>query len=117
MAGAYSERLRAVARAVAADEKLRLREGVYMGSLGPTYETPAEIAMARRMGASAVGMSTVSEVQAARSMGLEVLGVSLITNVPLPGRFVETTHEEVLEAGLLGAGALLSLVSGTLERL
>jgi purine-nucleoside phosphorylase len=117
MAGAYSEHLRAVARSVAADEKLRLREGVYMGSLGPTYETPAEISMARRLGASAVGMSTVSEVQAARSMGLEVLGVSLITNVPLPGRFVETTHEELLEAGRRGAGALLSLVSGTLERL
>jgi purine-nucleoside phosphorylase len=117
MAGAYSDRLRAVARAVAADEKLRLREGVYMGSLGPTYETPAEIAMARRMGASAVGMSTVSEVQAARSIGLQVLGVTLITNVPLPGRFVETTHEEVLEAGRRGAGALLSLVKGTLERL
>lgn len=117
MAGAYSARLREVARRVAADERLRLREGVYMGSLGPTYETPAEIRMARRMGASAVGMSTVSEVQAARSMGLEVLGVTLITNVPLPGRFVETTHEEVLEAGRQGAGALLSLVKGTLERL
>ena len=117
MAGAYSERLRALARRAAADGKIRLREGVYMGSLGPTYETPAEIRMARRMGASAVGMSTVSEVQAAHSRGLEVMGIALITNIPLPGRFRETTHEEVLEAGRLGAGALVSLVSSTLERL
>ncbi|MEA3408757.1 MAG: purine-nucleoside phosphorylase [Candidatus Eisenbacteria bacterium] len=117
MGGAYSERLKSLAREAASDSKIRLREGVYMGSLGPTYETPAEIRMARAMGASAVGMSTVSEVQAARSMGLDVLGIALITNVPLPGRFHETTHEEVLEAGRLGAGALVSLVSGTLERL
>lgn len=117
MGGAYSDRLKAVAREVARDARLRLREGVYMGSLGPTYETPAEIVMARRMGASAVGMSTVTEVQAARSMGLEVLGVALITNVPLPGRFEKTTHDEVLAAGREGGRRLVSLVSGALERL
>ncbi len=117
MAGAYSERLKALARRAAADRKIVLREGVYMGSLGPTYETPAEIRMARLMGASAVGMSTVSEVQAAHSRGLDVLGIALLTNVPLPGRFHGTTHEEVLEAGRRGAGALVSLVSSTLERL
>ncbi|MCK4409279.1 MAG: purine-nucleoside phosphorylase, partial [Candidatus Eisenbacteria sp.] len=117
MVGAYSERLRAVARSAADDLKIRLREGIYMGSLGPTYETPAEIRMARLMGASAVGMSTVSEVQAAHSRGLEVMGIALMTNVPLPGRFHGTTHEEVLEAGRRGAGALVSLVSSTLERL
>ncbi|MFH1689008.1 MAG: purine-nucleoside phosphorylase [Candidatus Eisenbacteria bacterium] len=117
MACAYSARLRDMARSAAAAAKIRLREGVYLGSLGPTYETPAEIRMARLMGASAVGMSTVSEVQAAHRRGLEVLGIALITNVPLPGRSHETTHEEVLEAGRLGAGALVSLVTGTLERL
>lgn len=117
MGGAYTGRLRAAARMAAADAGIRLREGVYLGSLGPTYETPAEIRMARLMGASAVGMSTVSEVQAAHRRGLEVLGIAMITNVPLPGRFHETTHEEVLEAGRQGAGALVSLVTGTLERL
>jgi purine-nucleoside phosphorylase len=117
MGGAYSRRLVELARESAADGRIVLREGVYMGSLGPTYETPAEIEMARRMGASAVGMSTVIEVQAARSLGLEVLGLALITNVPLPGRFEETTHEEVLEVGRLGAGRLVSLVTGVVERL
>jgi len=117
MGDAYTPRLRGLARAAAADAGIRLREGVYLGSLGPTYETPAEIRMSRLMGASAVGMSTVSEVQAAHSRGLAVLGIAMITNVPLPGRFHETTHEEVLEAGMRGASTLVSLVKGTLERL
>lgn len=115
--GVYSHRLRRLALREAAETGIALRSGVYMGSLGPTYETPAEIAMARRLGASAVGMSTVSEVQAAARLGLEVLGVALITNVPLPGRFTATTHAEVLEAGAAGGRSLLSLVKGVLERL
>jgi purine-nucleoside phosphorylase len=117
MAGAYSDRLSEAALDAARSRGIRAREGVYMGSLGPTYETPAEIGLARLVGASAVGMSTVSEVQAAHALGMEVLGVALITNIPLPGRFEETTHEEVLQAGTAGAAALVSLVTGTLERL
>ena len=117
MGDAYTPGLRELARAAAEDAGIRLREGVYLGSLGPTYETPAEIRMSRLMGASAVGMSTVSEVQAAHARGLKVLGIAMITNVPLPGRFHETTHEEVLEAGRQGASTLVSLVKGTLERL
>jgi purine-nucleoside phosphorylase len=117
MADAYSLPLRGLVREVAAELGIVLREGVYMGSLGPTYETPAEIAMARRLGAHAVGMSTVAEVEAARREGMEVLGLSLITNVPLPGRFHETTHREVLEAGRAGGARLLSLVRGVFSRL
>lgn len=117
MAGAYSPGLRRHAREVARERGLRLREGVYAGSLGPTYETPSEIALARTLGASAVGMSTVTEAQAAAECGLALLGVSLITNVPLPGRFTATSHDEVLEAGRRGGTSLLSLVSGVAERL
>ncbi|MFH1502680.1 MAG: purine-nucleoside phosphorylase [Candidatus Eisenbacteria bacterium] len=117
MADAYSPRLRGLAREAALAIGTGLREGVYLGSLGPTYETPAEIGMARIFGAQAVGMSTVAEVQAARSLGLEVLGLSLVTNVPLPGRFEETTHAEVLEAGRAGAATLLSLVAGIAAKL
>ncbi len=117
MALAYTPRLAALAREEALAGGIRLREGVYMGSLGPTYETPAEIAAARRLGAHAVGMSTVAEVQAAHEMGLEVLGLSLITNVPLPGRFEETTHKEVLEAGRQGAQGMLSLVAAVARKL
>lgn len=117
MIGAYSPRLRRLAGECALELGDRLREGVYMGSLGPTYETPAEIRMARAAGAHAVGMSTVAEVQAAVSMGLDVLGVSLLSNVAIPGRHGETTHAEVLAAGREGASRLLSLVTAVAERL
>ena len=117
MAGAYTPRLRQLAREAAREAGILLREGVYAGSVGPSYETPAEVALARTFGAQAVGMSTVSEVQAAHAVGLETLGFSLITNVPLPGRFTQTTHEEVLEAGRAGAGRLLSLVAGVVRKL
>jgi purine-nucleoside phosphorylase len=117
MAGAYSERLKSLALAAASDAGIRLRRGTYMGSLGPTYETPAETGLARLVGASAVGMSTVTEVQAARALGLSVLGIAMITNIPLPGRFEKTTHADVLEAGREGASRLVSLVTGTLKRL
>ncbi|MBM3306799.1 MAG: purine-nucleoside phosphorylase [Candidatus Eisenbacteria bacterium] len=116
-APAYSPRLAALARDVGAARGIALREGVYLGSLGPAYETPAEISLARRLGASAVGMSTVSEAAAAAGAGMEVLGLSLITNVPLPGRFTSTTHGEVLRAGRAGSRKLLSLVEGVAERL
>jgi purine-nucleoside phosphorylase len=117
VAGAYSARLRALAWERALDLGIRLREGVYMGSLGPTYETPAEIRMARAMGASAVGMSTVAEVGAAAAMGLEVLGISLLSNMAIPGHHGEVTHAEVLAAGREGARRLLSLVTAVAEGL
>lgn len=117
MAGAYTGRLAGLARREALAAGIRLREGVYMGSPGPAYETPAEIEGARLAGAHAVGMSTVAEVQEAHLLGMEVLGLSLITNVPLPGRFAETTHTEVLEAGRAGAAGMLSLVAAIVRKL
>ncbi len=116
MADAYTPRLRVLALEAAREAGVLLREGIYAGSLGPSYETPAEIALARKLGAHAVGMSTVSEVQAGHAAGLEILGLSLITNVPLPGRFTQTTHTEVLEAGRAGAGRLVSLVAGVVRK-
>ena len=69
MANAYTPRLRELAADVARERRIRLRRGVYAGALGPTYETPAEIRMLRRIGASAIGMSTVVEVQTATALG------------------------------------------------
>jgi purine-nucleoside phosphorylase len=117
MVGAYSPRLRAIARDCASDLGIRLREGVYLGLLGPSYETPSEIRLARAMGASAVGMSTVAEVQAAFTRGLEVLGVSLIANLAVPVGHQVTTHRDVLAAGESGAMRLLSLVKAVVHRL
>ncbi|MFN8630845.1 MAG: purine-nucleoside phosphorylase [Chloroflexota bacterium] len=77
---AWSPRLRKLLLDAAAAEGVPFEEGVYAGFLGPNFETPAEVRMARLMGADAVGMSTVLEAVAARWIGLEVCGVSLVTN-------------------------------------
>ncbi len=105
----YSPRLRALCRQVDPS----LDEGIYVQFPGPHYETPAEIAMVRVMGAHLVGMSTVLEAIAAREAGLEVLGISLVTNLAAGISGEPLNHEEVLEAGRSAAtrmGALLSSV-------
>ncbi|NXO01556.1 PNPH phosphorylase, partial [Rhinopomastus cyanomelas] len=79
MLGAYDPELRRLALAMA-PPPLRARPGIYCGVGGPSYETPAECRLLRRLGADAVGMSTVSEAVAGRHAGLRVLGLSLITN-------------------------------------
>jgi purine-nucleoside phosphorylase len=96
MSDAYTTSYREVAKRVAADLNIDLKEGVYMGLSGPTYETPAEIRMARTMGADAVGMSTVPEVIVAAHSGMKVLGISAITN-HAAGLQAELNHEEVVE--------------------
>lgn len=74
-----------------------LRQGVYAGVLGPSYETPAEIRMLRTLGADLVGMSTVHEVIAARHMGVPVAGLSVVTNLASGLGAAQLTHEEVQE--------------------
>jgi purine-nucleoside phosphorylase len=98
LAGAYDPELRAVAARHAAAAGAPVHEGVYLATAGPSYETPAEIAMFRSWGVDAVGMSTVPEVIAARAHGLRVAAVSAITNVHRPGG-TPTSHAEVLEVG------------------
>lgn len=95
---AWSPRLRAALHAAARTEGVELTDGVYVGLTGPTYETPAEVRMLRRLGGDAVGMSTVLEAIAARWAGIEIVGVSLVTN-PGAGYGALITHEEVLVAG------------------
>jgi purine-nucleoside phosphorylase len=96
---AWSARLRQRLHAAAASEGLPLTEGVYVGLIGPNYETPAEIRMLAALGGHAVGMSTVLECIAARWAGLEVVGVSLVTNAGAGYTGEPLTHEEVLAAG------------------
>ena len=99
MSEAYDPRLRVVAARCARAAGFEVTEGTYVATLGPQYETPAEIEMFRRAGGTVVGMSTVQEVIAAHHLGMRVLVLSLATN-PAAGIVARPlTHEEVLEAG------------------
>lgn len=116
MVGAYDADLRATACAVAAEQGTTLREGVYMMLAGPSFESAAELRMARALGADAVGMSTAPEVVVARHMGMRVLGISLITNQALPDG-PPANHEEVLEAGEAAKPKFAALIKGILARM
>ena len=109
LTNAYDNELRARCRQLRPD----LAEGVYVQFRGPQYETPAEIRMARSMGADLVGMSTAIEVVAARAAGLRVLGISLVTNMAAGITGDPLSHAEVLATGAAAArdmGALLATV-------
>ncbi|MFV0560430.1 MAG: purine-nucleoside phosphorylase [Enterococcus sp.] len=96
MSHAYSKTYQEIAEQVAKQQDMKLKHGVYMGFSGPTYETPAEIKMARVLGADAVGMSTVPEVIMAVHNGMDILGVSCITNLAA-GMQANLNHEEVVD--------------------
>lgn len=95
MSRVYDERLRYIAKQISLENNLNLKEGVYIGLSGPTFETPAEYLMFRRLGGDVVGMSTVPEVIVARHAGMRVFGISIITDSGVPGEIVEISHEEV----------------------
>ncbi|HEY0192339.1 MAG TPA: purine-nucleoside phosphorylase [Kofleriaceae bacterium] len=97
MTTAYAPELRALVKRVAAAHAIPLAEGVYVANPGPTYETPAEVQMAQRLGGDAVGMSTVPEVVAARHMGARVIGISCITNLAAGITGEALSHAEVTE--------------------
>ena len=117
MSDPYDPELRALARDVARDEKIPLEEGVYVGLLGPSYETPAEIRMLQRLGADAVGMSTVPEVIVARARGMRCVGFSTITNPAAGLSAAPLSHEDVLRVGREVADSLGRLVKGLVRKL
>jgi purine-nucleoside phosphorylase len=99
MTDAWSARLRERLHAAGRAEGVPLAEGIYVGLVGPNYETPAEVRLYASLGGHAVGMSTVVECIAARWAGLEVCGVSLVTNAGAGYSGEPLTHQEVLAAG------------------
>ncbi len=101
MSQAYDLNLIGLARTIALKNHIDLKEGVYVGVSGPTFETPAEYKMFRVIGADAIGMSTVPEVIVARHMGMRVFGISIITDSGVPGEIVEISHEEVQQVARL----------------
>jgi purine-nucleoside phosphorylase len=117
MSQAYDRQLMALARQVASNENVVLREGVYCALSGPSFEGPADLRFLRMAGADAVGMSTVPEVIVARHGGMRVLGLSGISNkANLDGSTV-TTHEEVIEAGKIITPKMEKIVRGALRAL
>ena len=117
MSAPYDEALASLARRVAAEQGILLREGVYAALLGPAYETPAEVRMLEVLGADAVGMSTVPEVIVARAIGMRVLGVSCITNLACGLSATPISHDEVLEVTSRAAVRFTALVRGVVALL
>lgn len=117
MSQVYDRQLGKLARQVAAEAGIPLREGIYVCLAGPSFETPADLRFLRMIGADAVGMSTVPEATVARHGGQRVLGISGISNkANLDGETL-TTHEEVLAAGEIIVPRLIALIRGVLRRL
>jgi len=118
MSFAYSPRLRTLAKEVAAAEGIDLKEGVYLATLGPSYETPAEIRAFRALGADLVGMSTVPEVITAVHAGLEVLGISCATNLAAGvNPDARLSHEKVIETTRRKGEEMRRLLLGIIDRL
>lgn len=114
MSEVYSKELRALAWSCA-DKPLK--EGVYAGLSGPSFETPAEIRMLRTLGADLVGMSTVPEATAARYLGMRVLGISCVTNLAAGLSKTPLTHAEVVEVGKRAESELKGLLLKILAKL
>ena len=106
-----------VAHEAAREVGVVLHEGVYMALRGPSYETPAEIRMVRKLGADAVGMSTVPEATVARHCGMKVLAISCITNIAAGLSTGEINHNEVIEVGARAGKQLAELIVRVIPRL
>jgi purine-nucleoside phosphorylase len=100
MSKSYDLHLRNKAKAIALKNGINVKEGVYVGVSGPTFETPAEYLMFRHLGADIVGMSTVPEVIVARHMDMTVFGISIVTDSGVPGQIIEISHEEVQKVAM-----------------
>ena len=115
MSQAYSKDILKTAEEVAKELKIYVVKGIYAGLSGPTLETPAEYQYVRNVGADAVGMSTVPEVIAARHMGIPCFGVSVITDLGVPGKIVEVTHEDVQKVAAKAELILTKMVKRLFE--
>ena len=117
MVDAYSPRLVKLAFDIASEKGVRLMKGVYVGTQGPTFETPAEYRYFWRIGGDAVGMSTVPEVIVARHSDIEVFGISIITDLGVEGAVEEASHEEVQKAAESAQPIMAMLVQEMITRM
>ncbi|MEO1016288.1 MAG: purine-nucleoside phosphorylase [Pseudomonadota bacterium] len=114
MSDTYSARLREISRVAAANIGIPLDSGVYLATVGPAFETPAEVRAFRALGADMVGMSTVPEVISARHVGMEVLGFSIITNLAAGLGSGQLSHEETLQHADRAAGNVRLLLGSVI---
>ncbi len=116
MSEAYSKRLIKQATEIAQEKGIRVMHGVYVGTQGPTFETPAEYKYFHIIGGDAVGMSTVPEVIVARHSGMEVFGVSVITDLGVEGIVEEVSHEEVQKAAQKAQPKMMEIMTELVNR-
>ena len=116
MSEAYNKGLIQKANEIAQEKGIKVQHGIYLGTQGPTYETPAEYKMFRILGADAVGMSTVPEVIVANHCGIRVFGMSVITDLGVEGKIVEVTHEEVQKAADAAQPLMTSIMRELINR-
>jgi purine-nucleoside phosphorylase len=117
MSEAYDSNLRKLAVEIANNNKIKLQFGIYVGTQGPTFETPAEYHFFKIIGGDAVGMSTVPEVIVARHADMKVLAFSIITDLGVYGKIVEVSHEEVLEAAKIAQTKLSFIIEEVIKKL
>lgn len=117
MSEVYDKSLMSLAKSIAKKNNIEIKEGVYVGNTGPSFETNAEYVMFRTLGISAVGMSTVPEVIVAAHAKMRVLGLSVISNVFNEDIEQEPTHQEVLENVEASNRNMIKLISGVIEEL
>lgn len=117
MSEAYDKSLIRLAEKVAAAQNVKVVHGVYAGLTGPTFETPAEYKYVRILGADTVGMSTVPEVIVARHMSIPCFAVSIITDLGVPGKIVEVTHEDVQHVASIAEKKMTKIIAEMIAEL
>lgn len=117
MSQAYDLKLIALAKEIGKELGFKLQEGCYVGTTGPTFETPKEYQYFRIIGGDTVGMSTVPEVIVARQMTIPVFAISIITDLGVPGKIVEVTHEDVQIIGQQAERKMTQIMEEMLRRL
>lgn len=109
MSEPYDKKTISLALEIAQNIGIKLQQGVYVVTSGPTFETPAEYVMFRNTGADTVGMSTVPEVIVAKHMGIPCFAISIITDLGVPGKIVEVSHEEVMKVATIAEKKMTAL--------
>jgi purine-nucleoside phosphorylase len=117
MSQTYDHNLISLAQNIAKKNGIKTQIGCYVGTTGPTFETPKEYQYFRIIGGDTVGMSTVPEVIVARQMGIPIFAISIITDLGVPGKIVEVTHQEVQRIGMQAEKKMTLIMEEMLQQL